>query len=386
MRIKKLMGKIHLILGLASSLVVFIVAITGAIWAFESEISDLLQPYRKVAAREQAFVQPSQLKVLAQPYFKKQHIDGIEYAGKNRAAIVRSWKKQGDRYIPTSAYFNPYDGTLLKIKQGRGFFDIVIDLHINLLLGNVGREIVDYATLIFVVMLISGIVLWWPKNRKARSQRFRFDWKNSTKWRRKNYDLHNVLGFYASWIAIFIALTGLAWGFDWVNKAIYYTFSGGADYVEWMEVRSKSKKDLAVLPNIEDRVYEQALAAYGKPFANLSLYFPNDAKSAISCYINPSAKTFYRSATYYYDARNAQPLGEEKFEAMNTGQQVRSMYYDIHIGKILGFPGQVLVFLASLIVASLPVTGVIIYFGRKRKQVSKANSSIPAKTMKAEAI
>jgi uncharacterized iron-regulated membrane protein len=386
MRIKKLIGKIHLILGLASSLVVFIVAITGAIWAFESEISDLAQPYRRVEARKQAYISASKLKELARPYFKNQHIDGIEFSGANRAAVIRAWKKQGDHYTPMSAYFNPYDGTFLHFSQGRGFFEVVIDLHINLLLGDVGREIVDYSTLVFVVMLISGIVLWWPKNRAASKQRFRFNWKNSTKWRRKNYDLHNVLGFYAAWIAIFIALTGLAWGFDWVNKAIYYSFSAGADYVEWLEVRSKSPKEMAVLPNIEDRVFEQASQAYGKPFASLSIYFPNDGKSAISCNVNPSAKTYYRSATYHYDARDGKPLGQEKFEDMNAGQKVRSMYYDIHIGKILGFPGQVLVFLASLIVASLPISGTIIYFGRKRKQASKENSGKESREMKPELI
>jgi uncharacterized iron-regulated membrane protein len=44
------------------------------------------------------------------------------------------------------------------------------------------------------------------------------------------------------------------------------------------------------------------------------------------------------------------------------------MYYDIHIGKILGLPGQLLVFFASLIVASLPITGFYIWYGRKFKR------------------
>jgi uncharacterized iron-regulated membrane protein len=43
------------------------------------------------------------------------------------------------------------------------------------------------------------------------------------------------------------------------------------------------------------------------------------------------------------------------------------MNYDIHVGAILGFPGKVLAFLASLIAASLPVTGFMIWWGRRKK-------------------
>ncbi|WP_233207986.1 PepSY domain-containing protein [Siphonobacter sp. BAB-5405] len=41
------------------------------------------------------------------------------------------------------------------------------------------------------------------------------------------------------------------------------------------------------------------------------------------------------------------------------------MNYDIHVGSVLGFPGKVLAFLASLIGASLPVTGFLVWWNRK---------------------
>ncbi len=46
MSLKKKIGKIHLWLGLASGLVVFIVAITGCIYVFQKEISEALYPER----------------------------------------------------------------------------------------------------------------------------------------------------------------------------------------------------------------------------------------------------------------------------------------------------------------------------------------------------
>jgi uncharacterized iron-regulated membrane protein len=58
-----------------------------------------------------------------------------------------------------------------------------------------GTYVVGIPVIIFLIMLITGIVLWWPKNKAARKQRFRFQWKDTTQWKRKNYDLHNILGF-----------------------------------------------------------------------------------------------------------------------------------------------------------------------------------------------
>jgi uncharacterized iron-regulated membrane protein len=62
------------------------------------------------------------------------------------------------------------------------------------------------------------------------------------------------------------------------------------------------------------------------------------------------------------------------YEEAGFGGKLRKMNYDIHVGSILGFPGKVMAFLASLIGASLPITGFLIWYGRKfkKKAVKKA--------------
>jgi len=76
-------------------------------------------------------------------------------------------------------------------------------------------------------MLISGIVLWWPKNKSARKQRVWFRWKNIMSWKRKNYDLHSILGFYSAFFALIAAITGLFYAFFTVQALVYVVFSGG---------------------------------------------------------------------------------------------------------------------------------------------------------------
>lgn len=82
--------------------------------------------------------------------------------------------------------------------------------------------IVGTATLMFVFVLISGIVIWWPRTKKAL--------KNSLKivsgkgWRRFCYDLHVAGGMYTLVLLLVMALTGLSWSFSWYRTGFYKVF------------------------------------------------------------------------------------------------------------------------------------------------------------------
>jgi uncharacterized iron-regulated membrane protein len=367
-KFKKLIRQIHLWLGLSSGLIVFTVAITGAIWTFESEISDLLYPYRKVEVQQnKPIISIAGVKEKVKPYLQK--INNIYYLGKNRTIQVREWNEMNGKLINNYVYLNPYTGEVLYIKKDDpSFFDVVLELHTSLLLGDTGTEIVRYATLIFLLLLISGIFLWWPRNKLNFKQRLKFDWKASTKWKRKNYDLHSILGFYACWIIIFATITGLAWGFKWVDRTIYAVATLGEPFKDYAAVNSISNSGFRHIPDFDDSVLNFAFTNYNKPVESWYYYFPQNETEAISLYLNPDANTWYKATNYFFDQRTGKLLMTESPESFNNGQLIRNMYYDIHIGKILGLPGPLLVFFGSLIVASLPITGLYIWYGRRRKK------------------
>jgi uncharacterized iron-regulated membrane protein len=365
MNIRKVFNYLHLWLGLTSGLVIFIIALTGALWTFETEIQDALYSYRKVKQENIPYITPSQLKAIAAKVFDDKPVHSISYPAKDKAATVKSWSNEKENQYHFIAYINPYTGKLLHVKKNHNFFDVVIELHTNLLLGDAGRKIIDYSTLIFLLMIISGIVLWWPRSKARRKSSFSI--KRNTSFKRKNYDLHNVLGFYACWVLIFIVLTGLAWGFEWMNKSLYAAASGGAVYKDWPAPKSDTINATNEITAIDDKVFTTAATAYNKPYESIEMYYPAVKDETYSVYINPSSKTYYKSSDYYFDAYTGSLLTEEHFAQKNGGEKIRSMYYDIHVGKILGFPGQLLVFFASLIAASLPVTGFLIWYGKRKK-------------------
>jgi uncharacterized iron-regulated membrane protein len=367
MRLKKLIGVIHLWLGLASGIVIVIIALTGAIWAFETEIQNAVYSYRKVTPPEQAtYLPPSVLKKNTQVIFGTRPINMVQYIGKDRPALVRSFGEENGKEYNITAFINPYTGVVQHVKKNHNFFDIVIELHTSLMLGKIGKTIIDVSTLIFLVMVISGIILWWPSNKNRIKTSFRIKW--NANFKRKNYDLHNVFGFYASWVLIFIVITGLAWGFTTVDKAIYAVATGNKPFKDFQDPASTSDTLSIAANNAEDICFNKAIASYSQPFVSAEIYYPSSNTGNILISLNPSTKSYYKTHTYFYDQRTTAPLSEESFASSNAGEKVRSMYYDIHIGKVLGLPGQFLVFFASLIAASLPITGFLIWRGKHNKK------------------
>jgi uncharacterized iron-regulated membrane protein len=367
MTFKKTIGKLHLWLGLASGLIVLFLGITGCILAFQLEIEGLTQKFRFVKVEDKPYLPPSELKKKADQYLTSKMALDVEYPGKGRAATAMYFDE--DHY--EMVFMNPYTGELLKHKNmNHDFFRFIINGHYYLWLPpHIGQPIVASATLVFLVMMITGLILWWPRNKGARKQRFTIKW--TARWRRKNYDLHNVLGFYMTWIAIFIALSGLVMGFQWFAKSVYWVSSGGESMVEHDHPHSDTLQTVQY-KNLDDRLWDQHRAAV-KDHEGLSIWYALGKDATVEVVVNHRPGTYYNSDYHFYD----QYTGEKKQgtgayagtykEASGSDKLVR-MNYDIHVGAILGLPGKILAFFASLIAASLPVTGFMVWLGRRKKK------------------
>ena len=217
----------------------FIVAVTGCIYAFQVEIQNAVQDYRFVDVQQKEVLRPSVLKAIAEKELPQKSIHAVLYSGPDKAAQVIFFSLEPEYYY--LVYMDPYSGEVLKVKDMEtDFFEFILEGHFYLWLPPaIGQTVVASFTLVFVVMLISGLVLWWPKNKKAKKQRFKVKW--SARWRRKNYDLHNVLGFYVLGIALILGLTGLVWGFEWFASSVH-AIAGGEKSLMYVEPSSDTTK------------------------------------------------------------------------------------------------------------------------------------------------
>lgn len=382
--LKKYIHKIHLWLGLTVGIIVFIVAITGCIYAFEKEIQDITQPYRFVEAQNKPLLPPSAIKSIAEKALPEKTIHSVLYfSDKTRAAAVTFYHSEPEYYY--LVYINPYTGEVLKVKNmNEDFFRFILNGHFYLWLPHqIGQTVVASATLLFVVMIITGIVFWFPKNKAALKQRFRI--KFNAKWRRTNFDLHSVLGFYASFVAIIFAITGLVWGFEWFAKSYYYSLSGGKQFVPYYEAQSDTTKT-AIQKEIPviDFLWQKTISENPNK-QTIEVHYPETKQATIAISTNADASTYWQIDNHYYDQYTLQEIEVThqygKFNnQLSTADKLMRMNYDIHTGAIFGLTGKVIAFFISLIIASLPVTGFLLWFGRhykKRKTKNMEESPVP---------
>ncbi len=379
MSLKKTIGWLHLWLGLISGTIVFIICLTGCLWVFNDEIRALLNPTPEVKTENKSYLSPSALITSVEKNTYPNKVSSFSIKNDNTAKLGM-WNDSTNKEFIVNAYTGKVL-TTLEYGGGFNFFNFVLDGHRHLWLPwNIGRPIINYSTLVFVIMLISGLVLWWPKNKSAAQQRFKFKWKDTTQWKRKNYDLHNVLGFYSMILLLIIALTGMTWGLSWYKDSVYWAVSGGKQRPEWqkhfsdtLQIANSSLTSAAIV----DKISAEIAAKADPDIDHFVIYFPNskDKASSFSVYAYPAMWDFKYKA-FFFDQYTAKQIPNKmaSYANGNAADKLQHMYYGLHVGEILGFPGKVLAFLASLVGASLPVTGVYIWWGRRKKEKKTTKS------------
>lgn len=354
MGVRKALRYLHLWLGLASGLVVLIVSITGCLYAFEKEIKSIA--YKDILFVEKGVNRQSldKLTSVVKGEYKKSGIKNIFILEDSAASIQFNLKNK------LSVFVNPYTGEITgTIHQDNSFFGTILQLHRSLLLGEFGKKITGVSAFIFFFMIISGIILWWPKQKFSRQK---FLLKRNVNPKRLNYDLHSVLGFYASWILIFMVVTGLIWSFKWVEGSMYALVGSKKEKKQYHSTYSDSSSF-----SLEKTISfcQQEFPEHKEIF----IVLPEDSLGSYRFNLrNNRGAGFYKDQhQLFFDQYSGNIIKKQLFKETQTGDKLKALNYDIHTGKIFGLTGQFFVFFASLISASLPITGFIMWRNKRKK-------------------
>ncbi|MCK8495750.1 PepSY domain-containing protein [Spirosoma sp. RP8] len=376
---------LHLWLGLVTGIVMIIVCLTGCIWVFQDEITSLvLEPEANVSYQDKPVVQPSHIMAIAANEFPDKRVASAYYLQGRAIEVIIGGRRRGGPTLKIHPYTGQIMGKTVRKEGEVSFFRWVLNGHRFLWLPfKIGRPIVNYSTLIFVITLITGMVLWWPQKwtKSTRERSFTIKWNGSAK--RVNYDLHNVLGFYSLLVVAAISMTGMVYGIEWFSKGLYWTTTGGKTLPPYAQNHSDTIQTLRPYTPAQaaDGAWQQVASKHPDSKGFFMMYpDSSDRKAPITVTVYPSRGKFYDNQGYAFDQFTLKPLPKDevygtKFSEASFGNKLRRMNYDIHVGSILGLPGKVLAFFASLIGASLPVTGFIIWWGKKKRGTKKGKKS-----------
>ncbi|MEA5461520.1 PepSY-associated TM helix domain-containing protein [Arcicella sp. LKC2W] len=359
--IKKIIGQIHLWLGLASGLIVFVVSITGALYAFQEEFDDFTKSEFLYVndLGNHARLPPSVLLASFKKAYPKEKVSQvrIKKVPSNSAVLIITQKRKG-------IAMNPFTGKIHGEKRmDRDFMMIVVQLHINLLLGEVGEEIIKWNTLVFFVMLLSGFYLWFPSKKNQLKSAFKMKWNATQK--RINYDLHNVWGFYFLWILLPITFTGLFWVFESIPETIYKLNSVPMTY--------KKKVNSVYAPDNQkvslDSLFDVA-TSYGA-YISANIQLPKDSVGTYRFVMRYPYQWVRKQNTLVFDQYKGTLLSQDLYKNYALADKIRMSNFDLHTGRMFGFGGKILALLAGLFGASLPITGFYIWWGKRKKATKK---------------
>lgn len=371
---------LHLWLGLASGLVVFIVCLTAAVWVFRDEITGFTETEGRVAVRTGgAFLAPSILREQADRYLLSNRDSALSllsvvYETPGKAAVL-TYGNLTDK-VYKNIFLDPYNAKVLHDDGGEmsGTQKFMIFLragHRFLWLNpKIGSPIVGASCIIFGITLITGLIWWYPNkwNKSTRAKSFKIKW--NAKWKRLNIDLHNVLGFYAFLVALILTITGIYYTFDWFERGYHWLLTGGKPRLERFQPgHSLPRKDLKPMAHADDSLWQRYV---NKGYERVTILYPKNAQDTYTVFKQLRAGVWYNGGRYSYDQYTLAKVKQTPdFERLSPGEKIYQMNFELHVGNIGGLITKIMASLASLIGASLPVTGFIIWYNRKWGRKSK---------------
>lgn len=368
---RKIFHDIHLWLSIPFGVLITLICFSGAALVFEKEVMELSRPHLYFVEKTEAAPLPME-ELMARVAATLPA--GVSATGVNVSSDPeRAYQVTLSKPRRASVYVNQYTGRVTGSHERAPFFNTMFRMHRWLLHsmkpdGGIywGKVVVGVSTLMFVFVLISGVVIWWPRTKKAL--------KNSLKiaagkgWRRFCYDLHVAGGMYALLLLLVMALTGLTWSFEWYKAGFYKVFgvevqpagmghgkaaAGAAPYTHWQEVYNRLAQ--------ANPDYRQISVGNGSASVAFGRYGNQRATDRYE--FNPHTGEI-TAATLYKDLENA--------------GKIRGWIYSVHVGSWGGMLTRILSFIAALIGASLPLTGYYLWIRKRMRRTASGGAAKPS--------
>jgi len=381
MTIKPFFKKVHLYLGIASGLLVFCVCISGFTYSFRPEMFDAIhaelvftdttttetKPLAKLWQKAQQYLGENRPITYIKSYSSERYNIEFRARKKNKHKISYSeWL-----VYDVSVFINPFTGRVVGVLDNKyEFFQLTQRFHRGLLLNpRYGKQIVGLTILTFIATLLSGLYLWWPARKRKHGYRFKVK-------RQKKigliYNIHKVIGVYALPFNLLMGVTGLVWTYKWL-EIVWYLFFGIQTIPNMPSIPPPYFISQDSLLMRYESIQKEVTNNYPSAYAfRISTIPPNSSKPIKVRIIHDREYSYTKSHLYYN--HNATLISQTHYQDKNVTEKIRALNYDIHTGAIGGILGRILIALAALIGASMPITGFILWRNRVSKQRKNSNT------------
>ncbi|MFV0346006.1 MAG: PepSY-associated TM helix domain-containing protein [Bacteroidales bacterium] len=401
---KKLFVKLHLWLSLPFGIVFALISFTGALLVYEDELMNVFK-------HDRFYVDEVGQEPLPLPELYGKAVASVPDSIKISSVRVSGNEKETYRFSIerqkwASLYVDPYTGEVRdKVMPGElNFFNNTMRLHRWLMFPmkrgefSWGKFIVGLTTIVSAVILILGIVIFFPKRLKWKYIKKKFQTTVRKGAYRFWHSFHIAWGAYSVIFLLVLCLTGLTWSFTWYRNAFYAAFgvpvqqqqqhhapppqnnqpqnasprAGQQQNANRPEGNQKAERENKTDPKQQYVLWQTVLDnlnARNVEYKTVS--FSNN-----SARVAPPNAGYRVSDTYEFDAKTGE-ITDVKYHVDNVDRRslIRKWITQLHFGTWAGQLSKLLTFIACLIGAALPITGYYTYF--KRTFFAKNTSNMP---------
>lgn len=376
---RKALFWVHLTLGLFSGLVIALMSVTGIAIAFEDEM--LAWADRKASSVEapHAGAAPMEVEALiesvraARPDFTISHVQISKEAGK--AYTVRAGR---DHML----YLNPYDGSVRE-SEAQGVQNLINRLEewhrwLGLRRGQhkVGKLVTGVANLIFVGLCISGLYLWFPRRWALRALRQQLTLKKGAKGKARDFNWHNVFGFWSLPVLIVLAGSAVVISFQWGHRLPFLLMG---ETPPASRGSGMTPATVSVEEGIPQAPYKQVVsnvAAVFPDWQKMEIQLPKASAPTESLKVGVTVPDYMPSRANIpveLNPYSAEIIQYSRFQDRSPGMKLRTWLRFLHTGAAFGFWGKVVATLGCLAAVVLVYTGFALSVRRfwpKRRQES----------------
>jgi uncharacterized iron-regulated membrane protein len=351
--VRKWILKIHLWVGLVSAIFLIVMGLSGAIIAFENDYDHWFHPGIWYVSPQPQRLSQQALVDIVQQKFAPARVSAI-FMQDGREDLAQVYFLSNDLEV----HVDPYNGAILGTRDQapriNDVVNVIHQLHIRLVrirIGStdVGKLLVEIAGVEMLLMIPTGLWLWWKKKQ------VRISWKAS--WKRINWDLHSAVGIYTIVFLLLATVTGFFISFE--QPLFWMTHSG--PYERTPAPHSALPAEASQLPDL-DAILHASDAA-----------IPNSRTVAVSVPRGPKNVYVVQKRVPQDQSRNAQSnvfidqysgkvLKVDDFNKISPGYRAVRINRSIHTGDYWGLPSHIILSISSALLAVMAVTGIIIWW------------------------